>query len=749
MILNKKFSLLLISLLMSVNFAEATHFGLSAPEDFTGDSIIGAPTKIKETENKEVRVYRTSSEIFADRKSQEEDKGTMAPIKKLRLKYRDKYKRIFTTPTNNPTEFLEPVQEPISVNKLGEVVSLEEPAVDKQEKKTFVQRIKDKKAKKQSENENEKKVSADVKSDKKNPEKTLKVEKTSAKLKDRMVMDCQVMDYDNETAVIKARGNVKIRLPEQGVALYANEVEYDKVANIIRANDKVVIRKGDLEVTGDFIVIDLNEENILLERPISNYNSMEIVAEQANMHEGVISQENGSILFVKSSPLHFRSGKRGPKMERFITKKDDTLSEEIAEGRYKVKVTKMVIDSEKEHDSFLIQKATIYKDGQKKITIPRTKFYTNKNRDYTAGDFFEIGSKRQAGLFMGPGFVFKLPKGAALKAVPYVSYKDEFGYGGLLRFNSGTNETYLMYGSQHDIFIGRGHQELDDNLYLEYGTNDYMNEWFLGRARPKYGAALVYDKSYTKRNFFGRTRDFTFRNKVSGGFYKDIDYDKYYRKLKGRGEETYRFKYMAQGTQTIFNKVDEENLTCLRFDLIGQLSSAVYGTGDTQVVARVGPRLHTQYKNWMQDIGYFQSAFRDDTPMPVFDKYRYGKSNAYIRETIKLHRLLAVSWFLSTTLSDDSYNDKLFQENSFYITIGPEELYLSLGYDFVRENAYFSVAVALDPKGTEVTYDKLEIKNADKLGRKKDDNTPKEKPLYTKPVKQPILRNAIVQEMRT
>lgn len=740
--MNKKLSLLLISLLVSANFANAMHYGLSSPEDFTGESIIGAPRMIKQTETKETRVYRTSGEMFADKKSQEEDKGTMPPIKKLRLKYRDKYKKIFTSATNNQTEFLEPVQEPITVNKTGEVVSLEEPAVDKQEKKSLIKRLKDRKSK------NEKNVSADVDKSK-SAEKNLKVEKTSAKLKDRMVLDCQVMDYDTETAVIKARGNVKIKLPEQGVALYANEIEYDKVANIIRANDKVLIKKGDLEVTGDYIVIDLNEENILLERPISNYNQMEITAEQANVHEGVISQENGSILFTKSSPMHFRSGRRGPKMERFVTKKDDTLSQEIAEGRYKVKVTKMVIDSEKEHNSFLIQKATIYKDGQKKITIPRMKFYTNKNRDYVAGDFFEIGSKRQAGLFMGPGFVFKLPKGAAIKAVPYVSYKDELGYGGLLRFNSGTNETYLMYGSQHDIFIGRGHQALDDNLYIEYGTNDYMNEWFLGRARPKYGAALVYDKSYIKRNFFGKTRDFRFRNKVSGGYYKDIDHDKYYSKLVGTGEETYRFKYMAEGVQTLFNKVDEDNLTCLRLDLVGQLSSAVYGTGETQVVGRVGPRLHSQYKNWMQDIGYFQSAFKDDTPMPVFDKYRYGKSNAYIRETLKLHRLFAISWFLSTTLSDDSYNNKLFQENSFYVTIGPEEMYLNLGYDFVRENAYFSVAVSLDPKGTEVMYDKLEIKNADKLGRKKDENTPKDTPLYTKPVKKPILRNAIVQEMNT
>ena len=759
--MNKKFCLILISLLLSANFANAVHYGLTTPDDYTGGSIIGKPSMLSKTSPKQTEIFITEEEEFAERVSNKDDgKHTMPPIKKLRLKYREKYKQIFTTATETPVNFLEAKDDEITVDENGDIVIIEKKEKkDKKDKKL-------KKSKKAQQEQNNIKVN----NENKNSEKTAtlvqnktvekpvkkpvvkkeeaKVQKSTAKLKDRLKMDCDTIDYDTETATIKARGNVKIYLPEQGVALYANDIEYDKVANIIRANDKVVIRKGDLKVTGDYIVIDLNEENILLARPISNYNQMEINAKQANMHEGVISQEDGSIVFKRSSMFKFRSGKRGPRMEQMMTKKDKKLSQDIAEGRYKIKATKIVIDSQKEHDTFLIQKATVYKDGKKKFTIPRTKFYTNKNHDYTQGDFFELGSKRDAGLFFGPGVVFKLPKGAALKAVPFVSYKSEFGYGGLLRFNSGTNETYLLYGSQRDKFIGRGRQDLDDNLYIEYATNDYMNEWFMGRMRPKYGIALAYDKQYVQKDFFGPTRNFKFRHRMTGGFYEDIDYDKYNRKLKGRGEEDFRVKYMMEGTQTIWNKVNRNELTCLRLDLIGQVSTAVYGNGNTQVIGRVGPRFHSQYKNWMQDIGYFQSAFDDNTPMPVFDKYRYGKSNAYIRETFKLHRNFALSWFGSMTLSDDTYNNKMFQENSFYVTLGPEELNVNVGYDFVRENIYFTLAAALDPKGTEIMYDKLEIKNADKFGKKKD-NTPKETSVYNRPTKKPVLRNAIVQEIRT
>ena len=720
--MEKKFRLLLIVLILTANMANAVHLGLSSPSDFTGDSIIGTPTML-DADGKIINKNYEPDVV------EHQPSGTIPPIKKLRLKYRDKYKKFFTSNSEQtPVEFLNDAE---AEEQVAEDIELQEQAQEQEvtSKKRFW-------FKRKNEKDNEIEVS----------DKTEDVSQTPVKMKDHLVLNCQVMDYDTDNAVLYAKGNVSLELPEQKVVLYAEDIEFDKVANIIKANNKVLIKRGDLEITGDYIVIDLNEENALLERPITELSSIEITAKSANIREGVITQEDGSITFTKSSPIRFRTGRRGPKLERMMTKKESSFSEDVSGGRYKIKATKIVIDSEKEHDTFLVQKATVFKDGVKKFTIPRTKFYTNKNHDFAEGDFFEIGAKREAGVFAGPGMVFKLPKGSTLKAVPFVSYKDELGYGGLLRFNSGTNESYLIYGSQRDIFIGRGIQDLDDNLRIEYATNDFMREWFLGRARPKYGIGLVYDKTYRNKGFLGDNRDLQFHHRVSGGYYKDIDKDRYYKGIKGNGEETARFKYMAETRQTLWDKVNEDELTCLRFELVGQLSTAVYGTGDTQVVARVGPALHSQYKRWMQDIGYFQTAFKDDTPMPVFDAYRYGKSNAYIRETVKVTDYLALSWFGSVTLSNDSYTNKMFRECSFYATLGPEELHLNLGYDFVRENVYFSVAVALDPKGTEVAYDKLEIKNADKFGPKKE-KLPKQEPLYSKPKKQPLLKNAIIEEL--
>ena len=89
---------------------------------------------------------------------------------------------------------------------------------------------------------------------------------------------------------------------------------------------------------------------------------------------------------------------------------------------------------------------------------------------------------------------------------------------------------------------------------------------------------------------------------------------------------------MAQVYQSLYNYRNEDKMTQFTFGVTGDLSAALYGTGDTQTVGRIGPQVNMQYKRWMQDIGYFQTAYDDKTPLPVFDAYRYGKSHVYVRE---------------------------------------------------------------------------------------------------------------------
>ena len=83
------------------------------------------------------------------------------------------------------------------------------------------------------------------------------------------------------------------------------------------------------------------------------------------------------------------------------------------------------------------------------------------------------------------------------------------------------------------------------------------------------------------------------------------------------------------------------------------------------------------------------------------------------------------------------------------MSVGPDDLKLNFGYDVFRENAYVSFSVALDPKGTVVDYDRLEIKNPENFNMKKKDNyyMADSKPEAKKQEPVGKLKQAIVEDM--
>ena len=232
----------------------------------------------------------------------------------------------------------------------------------------------------------------------------------------------------------------------------------------------------------------------------------------------------------------------------------------------------------------------------------------------------------------------------------------------------------------------------------------------------KYAAELVYNKGTRVKNFLGPKLDLTFKNRFSAGIMEDNDRAQYDSKnMVSTGVTTPRFKYMTELNQALYTMGNKEELKYADIGLVMQGSAALYGTGETQFVGRIGPRIHTQYKYWMQDIGYFASAYQDDSPMPMFDAYRYGHSNLYLREALRINKYFTIAYATSINLSDDAPNKKQWQENAFIFALGPDDFKINLGYDFVRQNTYFGISVALDTKNTNINFDKMVIKNPDKL----------------------------------
>lgn len=569
-----------------------------------------------------------------------------------------------------------------------------------------------------------------------------------SKAPQRVVITCDDMDYSTETSILNANGHVLVNFVQEETTLKTDHLVYDKRSNHISAVGNVVISKKGVDVYGDSINVDMNEENALIDKPLSKLAKVSITAERGYVYPNKVVQEKGSIKVDSSFPINLEPHGKAPKLKKMMVGIDDksSIDDFVGNSIYKIKVSNIIINSDKKLESLELRKAQIYKGDRKVFTLPWIKLYTNKKHDFVDGDFPELGSRRNLGMFIGPGWAIKMPFGSLLKVAPIATYKSKFGIGGFARFLSGTNTTEVAYGTSKSRFVVRGEQQLDDHLRLEYGVNDYMDNWFLGRRMPKYGANLIYEQGYNHKDFFGKNMDMKYTHQASFGLFQDAKDDGYYKKLHGNDTTTVRARYMAEVAQKIISYKNEDELLAADISIVGQGSGALYGNGNTQFIGRIGPRLHTQYKRWMQDVGYFQTAYDDDTPLPVFDAYRYGRSNIYVREYIRLHRLLTLSWLGSLTLSDDRWNNSPFQECSFFVSVGPDDLKLNFGYDVIRENAYVNFSVGLDPKGTVIDYDRLEIKNPEnfKLEPKKTFYVGESKPEETTPK---VLQRAVVEEV--
>ena len=715
--MNKKLVALLISSLVAAN-AVFADYSFVDPADFTGDAFFIPPAIKEQQENASNAPQR---------------KATLPPLKKARLilkkklKERDakKYEQAPTAPTDDifsaeasTSEYaIKDLKENFDEDMMPDGFEADEQSVEEQKHHFWHKKKKTEKVAEQEDTEN-------------------------------IILDCDNMDYDTETYCMVATGNVNVEFVKQETVIKADKITYDRMNNTIKAEGNVRILKNGQTINGDYIFVDMNEENALIENPVTQTANIEIKAKKGYVYGDKIVQEHGSITVDESFPINFRSSMAGPNISQMIVPKDQTMSADMEKGIIKLQAKELKITQNGNLETIALRHGTLFKGKRKIIKVPAIKVYTNKNNDFAESNSWELGSLRGLGMYIGPGFVFTSPHGAVLKAIPILNYNHGIGVGGIGRYQSATNRTQIAYGTAKSKFLIRGKQKLDDNLYLQYGMNDYMNEWFLGRRRPKYGLDLVYQKGYSSDDFLLKGHTSQFAHRIDFGYYHDIDEDKNFDRLHGAQIGTLRLRYMMQADQNLFNYTNEEEQKSVQFDISSQLAATLYGTGDTQVIGRIGPRLHTQYKRWMQDIGYYQSVYDDNSPLPVFDAYRYGKSNVYLREYLRLNRYITVSWFGSINLSGDSPNGKPFQENSFYVSFGPEDFKFNLGYDFIRENTFFTVAVMMDAKGTKIDYDKLEIKQG-KKAKKEMDLEDEDENSFKNSEKAPVLDHAVVEDVKT
>lgn len=542
-----------------------------------------------------------------------------------------------------------------------------------------------------------------------------------------VILDADNIDYDDKTMDITATGSPVLVFPPQNVTIKADKMVYNKASNILKAYGKVeVIRDGN-RVYGDYMQINMNEEDAFMDNTKTKASMLTVTAKKSEMKEDKVILYDGKMASEDSYILNFHTRMIGGNNFNTMLIDDEdrsTLSGETGQTAVHIKAKDIFVNAKRNHDVITLKKASINYGDFHLLDWPSITIHTNKKHQFFDANYPELGSRGRLGMFVGPGFVFDTPLqgGSTLKVIPILNNKSGLGFGGMLKYRSATNYTDLAYGSSADVFVLKGKQYFDDRLYMQYGANSYMDEWWFGSRMPKYTAELIYHDRAVIPSTIGKNLDLRFRHRFGIGYMQNNDVNRYGERIPAADIGTLRTRYMAEIDQSLYRYRNKDNLFDFNLSLVMQGSAALYGTGDTQFVGRIGPRVHTQYKYWMQDVGFFASAYQDGTPMQMYDMYRYGHANVYIREALRVNKFLTLAWSGSLTMTGDSPNGEMFQENSFIIALGPDDFKVNFGYDWIRRQTYFSFIIAMDTKGSSIDFDKMEIKNPDRLARSNEED---------------------------
>ena len=521
-------------------------------------------------------------------------------------------------------------------------------------------------------------------------------------------LDAQRMEYFDDRNEIEATGGVVITTYPEKTTLRANKAIFNKNTNVIKLYDNVVLNKNGSTLKGDYMSIDLNEENILMNEPIGTVGKMVLRAQEGYAYANEIQMINGDVQMAKEFELMLQTKGFGYYDDTIVQRElsDMGLKKKRSEP-LKIKTKEIIIEGKRDHDNVTLKKVDIYYKKFKVASADSIEIMSDKTHSYVESNLPEIGMIRDFGTYIGWGYTTEVPFGGTLKIMPALVYKSGAGIGLVGRYRSQRNMLEAAWGTSSENLIVQGKYKFNKNLYVDYGRHGYFDEWFYGRRQPGYIAQLVHDKSYKVADL-----DATYKQRFSGGYVTD-----YGVRESDSTFGTMRLRWQGELSKTLFEKRNPEQDMYLRSYIYTQAGATLYGTGDVVGIVRFGPSLQTRVKNWGSRISYGMAGVHNESPL-MFDKYIYGKQFITIDENIRLGRFLAVGYQGTISILRDNPDRDLLTENKFYVIAGPDDVKVAFSYDAYRERALFDVFFMVGNDNSKIKYDKLTARNMDKTGKK-------------------------------
>lgn len=552
-------------------------------------------------------------------------------------------------------------------------------------------------------------------SENKSEQKVVKKETEEVNEKNKFKINADKISYDDEEGNVYAYGNVEIIAKAQGITLKSDEAVLEKQSQTLKLYKNVKVIKDGIEMDGEYLLVDLNEQNILMDNPTINAYSFIINAQESYLIANDIEMINGTIKSNKQQDIILESSgfQRFENIAVDYIKTRNMIRQTDAQARkqtYRIDTKEAVLTSYKNHNAIVLKGSNVYYNRHKIINNSDIEIISDKQNQTIETNSPEAGTMRNFGTYIGYGMVFRMPMGHSLKLMPALTYGDSnIGVGLIGRYRSQNSRLDIGYSTSTTNLVARGKVRLSDGLSFRYGRNAYLTEGFMGNRRSGYAAQLDYQKTYINRDL--RLR---FNHGVYAGLFSD------YRKHKQ--EEAYattRFRYMAEIRKAIFKYENEEQDLSFMLSAMAQGSATLYGSGQTTGVARIGPVVTTKLKCWESSLGYLLAGTHGDSPF-IFDKYRYGKSSIMLNEKFRLTDKFALGFRATVTPLKDNYEDDLLTEARLYAIFGPQDLKFVASYDFVRDIAHLDMMFILGTDSSKINFEKLTTKNFDGGEEKRD-----------------------------
>ena len=201
-------------------------------------------------------------------------------------------------------------------------------------------------------------------------------------------LDCDEVRTDEETGDVEAIGNPILTYVPQNITVKADKMIYNRNSNILKAFDNVVVTKDGMPIMGDYIQINMNEENMFMDNVRADSPTMTITARKAVSEEGKLILEKGHSNSEHSNKFVFASRMVGPDFTQMIIDDKDKYNWISGDdAKMRINASEINIHATDNNDRFQVKDAEFFYKDKYIMTLPSLTAYTNKNRDYFEANY--------------------------------------------------------------------------------------------------------------------------------------------------------------------------------------------------------------------------------------------------------------------------------------------------------------------------------------------------------------------------